>query len=216
MMDKTKDIMEVFNRCANEYQAKFMDISMYHPSLDVFCENIAKENASILELACGPGNISKYLFSKRPDVKLLGLDIAPNMIELAKHNNPTAFFEEMDCRDIATLKEQYDGIVCGFGLPYLSKEEAIKLIADAYVLLKEKGVLYISTMEDEYEKSGLKKSSSGEYELFMYFHEAGYLVEALEGNGFKVVDVRRYDFPLGDGTKMVDLVIVAEKYINIK
>jgi 23S rRNA G2069 N7-methylase RlmK/C1962 C5-methylase RlmI len=46
--------------------------------------------------------------------------------------------------------------MCGFCLPYLSKEEAVKLIRDAAAILNPDGVFYISTMEDDYSKSDFK------------------------------------------------------------
>ncbi|NQX43266.1 class I SAM-dependent methyltransferase [Pedobacter steynii] len=98
--DKTKNAVAVFNKRANEYQDKFMDTQLYHESFDLFCEHITKENADILELACGPGNIIKYLLKKRPDFNILGIDLSLNMIDLAKANNPTATFELMDCRNV--------------------------------------------------------------------------------------------------------------------
>ena len=102
-IDNTKIAIDVFNKLAKAYQDKFMDVSMYHNSLDVFCSFIKTENAEVLELACGPGNITKYLLEKRNDFKLLGTDLAPNMIELAKINNPTAKFELMDCRALNSI-----------------------------------------------------------------------------------------------------------------
>jgi 2-polyprenyl-3-methyl-5-hydroxy-6-metoxy-1,4-benzoquinol methylase len=187
-----------------------MDVSLYGSTFDLFCENIIKQNADVLELACGPGNITKYLLNKRPDLKILGTDLAPNMIELAKINNPTAHFEIMDCRAIHTLNKKYDAIMCGFCLPYLSKEEAIQLIMDASKVLSPSGVIYISTMEDDYSKSGYKKGSSGD-EIFMHYHEAEYLSKALEDNDFKIIDLQRIVYPASDGTNITDLVIIAMK-----
>lgn len=45
------------------------------------------------------------------------------MIELAKKNNPTAYFDVMDSRHIGELTDSYDAIICGFCLPYLSDQE---------------------------------------------------------------------------------------------
>jgi len=45
---------------------------------------LLNEQAKVLELACGPGNITKCLLSKRPDLEILATDIAPNILELAK------------------------------------------------------------------------------------------------------------------------------------
>ena len=202
-MDKTKIAVDIFNKLAHSYQEKFMDVSLYHDSFDLFCDNIKRENAEVLELACGPGNITKYLLTKRPDLKILGIDLAPNMLELAKKNNRNSSFQLMDIGEINSLNKRFDAIMCGFALPYLSKEGAVKLIADAAQLLNANGVIYISTMEDEYSKSGWEKGSSGE-EMFMNYHEAEYLVGALEENGFEIIDLQRLK-----QDKVVDLVIIA-------
>jgi len=209
-MDKTKVAVEIFNKLAKEYQEKFMNVDAYAPGLDFFCRQIKKEGAEILELACGPGNITRYLLNKRPDFKILGIDLAPNMVSLARINNPTARFEVMDCKTIGSLEKAYDALMCGFCLPYLSKEDALKLIKDAAQLLKPGGVLYLSTMEDDYSKSGLKKGSSGD-EMFMHYHEGGYLLKAFKENDFVILDLQRQDYHEKDGSKTTDLVIIAAK-----
>lgn len=213
-MHKIQTAAEVFNKLANHYQNKFMDVGLYADTLDLFCNNITKQNADILELACGPGNITKYLLGKCPDLNILGTDLAPNMIELAKANNPAATFQLMDCRDITKLTKKYDGIMCGFCLPYLSKEEAIKLISDASNLLKPEGVLYISTMEDDYGESGPKKGSTGD-EIFMYYHQADYLIASLKENSFKNIELKRQDYTEKDGAKKTDLILIAEKFTSL-
>lgn len=209
-MDTSKAAAEIFNKHANLYQDKFMDVSLYHDSLDFFCRSIKKQNASVLELACGPGNITKYILEKRPDLKIFGIDLAPNMLELAKQNNPSAEFKVMDCREIKNLNQKFDAVMCGFCLPYLSKEEAIKLIEDVSKLLNPGGVFYISTMEDDYSKSGFKKGSKGD-EIFMYYHEGGYLTKTLEQNNFKTLNWRRQEFPEADGSVTIDLIIISQK-----
>lgn len=209
-MDKTQIAVNVFNKHANAYQEKFMDVSLYHDTFDLFCKSIKNKNAEVLELACGPGNITKYLLEKRPDLKIMGTDLAPNMISLAKINNPTAEFQLMDCKDISKLEKKYDGIMCGFCLPYLSKEETLKLIGDSAQILNSGGVLYISTMEDDYSKSGFKKGSQGD-DIFMHYHEAGYLTDALKQNNFELIDLQRKHSAMTTGEKVIDLVLIAER-----
>ncbi len=209
-MNKIKTAKEIFNHYAIDYQNKFMNLDLYQHSFELFCKNIPKENAAILEIACGPGNITKYLLNIRPDFKILGIDLAPNMIELARINNPEAQFEVMDCRDIGLLPNKYDAIMCGFCLPYLSKEETIKLINDATLQLKSDGVIYISTMEDDYNNSGIQTNSYGD-QIYMYFHQSDYLTQALQANGFKIIDLTRQDYPTQAETKTTDLLILARK-----
>ena len=209
-MQKIKTAESVFNDCADDYVRQFMDVSLYGSSFDEFCTSV-KQNATVLEIGCGPGNISKYLLEKRPDLDLFGIDVAPKMIELAKSYNPTADFAVMDAKEIGTLKRKFDAVMCGFCLPYLSKEATIGLIIDTSLLLNENGVLYLSTMEDDYTQSRLQTSSNGEYTLFMYFHEAGYLTEALVENGFEIISQQRQDYPTKNGSKVVDLILIARK-----
>jgi len=208
--DKTKNAVEVFNKRATEYQDKFMDTQLYHESFDLFCEHIAKENADILELACGPGNITKYLLKKRPDFNILGIDLSLNMINLAKANNPTATFELMDCRAIGLIDKKYNAIMCGFALPYLSKEEVLELITHASVLLASGGVLYLSTMEGNYSSSGLQRSSSGD-EIYIHFHQEDYLVSGLKERDFGILELQRKHYLIQGGTETTDMIIIARK-----
>ena len=208
-MDRNKIAVDVFNKHASSYQDKFMDVNLYGETFDLFCQAIKKEHADILELACGPGNITKYLLERRTDFKLLATDLSLNMIKLAKANNPTAEVQLMDGRDIIGLGKKYDGIMCGFFLPYLSKEDAIKLICDAAKVLNPKGLLYISTMEDDYRKSGLKKGSQGD-EIFMHYHQADYLIAALEESNFSILKLDRKEYPAPNGTKTTDIILIAE------
>ncbi|MCW3076401.1 MAG: hypothetical protein JWO32_1010 [Bacteroidetes bacterium] len=210
-MDKNTNAVFIFNKLAKEYQDKFMNVDLYGNTFNAFC-NLLPLNAEVLELACGPGNITKYLLKLRPDLKITGTDLSENMIKLAMANNPFAEFKIMDGRELKHPDKKYDAIMCGFLLPYLSKPEAICLIDDACMCLKPTGLIYISTMEDRYDKSGFKKGSAGD-EIFMHYHEAGYLNEALQTSGFTIKELDRKEYPGANGEKTVDLIIIAQKNV---
>ena len=209
-MDKNKVAVALFNKLAEGYQEKYMDVNLYGETFYFFCETIKTKHAEILEIACGPGNITKYLLNKRPDFELLGTDLSENMLTLAKKNNPTAQFQMMDCRDIGSIEKKYDGIMCGFVMPYLSKDETLQLISDTSKILNKNGLFYISTIEDDYSKSTFKKGSTGE-EIFMHYHEAEYLTKALKENNFRILKVDRKEYVIADGTPTTDLILIAEK-----
>ncbi|MGL4598895.1 MAG: class I SAM-dependent methyltransferase [Bacteroidia bacterium] len=209
-MDKSTQAAAIFDKLADLYAQKFMDVSLYHDSFNLFCAWVKQTDASVLELACGPGNITNYLLQQRPDFKILGIDLAPKMIALAQENNPSAQFQVMDCRTIDQLSQTFDAVMCGFCLPYLSKEEAIKLIADSALRLNAAGVIYISTMEDAYSKSGWKKGSTGD-DIYMHFHEAAYLKDALNENGFVDIETTRIVSTASDGAEVVDLILMGRK-----
>jgi 2-polyprenyl-3-methyl-5-hydroxy-6-metoxy-1,4-benzoquinol methylase len=209
-VDKYQETFDTWNKVAELYQEKFMKLELYDDTYDAFCDEVRIENAAILEIGCGPGNITKHLLSKRPDFIITGIDVAPNMIGLAKTNNPKAGFEVMDCREIDTLQSKFDGIICGFCIPYLSKSDSSKLIKDCATLLKDKGVLYISFVEGDDLQSGFQITSSGARTYF-YFHTLVSLTEELRDSSFETINIFHKSYKKDLATEELHTVILARK-----
>jgi len=187
-MDKYEETFETWNKMASLYEEKFMDLDIFNESYDSFLDSLSGEQNKVLEIGCGPGNITRYLLQKRPELKILGTDIAPNMIELARKNNPGARFEVMDGRKIGQLEKKFDGIVGGYCLPYFSSEEAEKLIVDAASLLNKRGVVYLSFVDDDSGESGFKSNGQGD-RVFIYYHRMETLKKLLVENGFEELKI---------------------------
>ena len=212
-MDKYKETFETWNKIALLYQDKFMKLNLYNDTYDFICYSILKQNAKILEIGCGPGNITKYLLDKRPDFDILGTDISSNMIELAKENNPTASFSIMDCREIDNLSQKFDGIVCGFCLPYLSQSDTLKFIKDCSKLLNENGLIYISFVEGEPSKSHFQVSSSGDRVWFNY-HLLDKLEKLLFVNHFTQFKTFKIEYKKTDTAQEIHTIVTAQKLRN--
>ncbi len=210
MSDKTIEAVAVFNKLATLYAQKYMDVSGYSESLDKLGELLNASEGTILELGCGPGNITRFMLNRFPHLKITAIDLAPDMIAIAKSLNPEATYEVMDCREINKIDSKYDAILCGFCLPYLSRQEAIQLISDSAVKLNTTGVIYISTMEDHNSKSGYVSGSTGD-QLFMNYHECSYLIEALRNENFEVVYEKHLPLAADPENITKDLVLIAKK-----
>jgi 2-polyprenyl-3-methyl-5-hydroxy-6-metoxy-1,4-benzoquinol methylase len=210
-MDKRySETFKTWNKIASQYQDKFMNLDLYNDSYDFICSSLNEPNLKILEIGCGPGNITKYLLSKRPDFDILGIDIAQNMIELAERNNPNARFAIMDSREISKIRAKYDGIICGFCLPYLSQTESEKLIFDAKHLLNESGLLYISFVEGDSIKSGFKVGSSGD-RIYFNYHDLEQLKTQLIDNSFEVLKTYKVEYNLSETEKDLHIILIAKK-----
>jgi len=200
---------DAFDKSAKIYQDKFMDVSLYAEPLNLFCDSITADNARILDMACGPGNLTRYLLTRNPNYDILGIDLSPKMLELAQTNNPTAKFQLMDCREISALDQKFHGITCGFCLPYLTREEAVELIANVSGLLLPGGAFYLSTMEENEEsKSRYQISSTGD-QVYVHYHQEDDLTKALLEHNFKLSDRKRFSAPNRDGILITDLILVS-------
>lgn len=209
-MDPYKETFETWNKIAQIYQDKFMDLDLYNATYDEFCRQLTKTHARILEIGCGPGNITRYMLTKREDLLLEGIDIAPNMVKLAKQNNPRAGFKVMDSRNIESLDGPYDAILCGFCLPYLSEADALKLIRDSYRLLSEQGLIYLSFVTGNPAGSGYHTGSSGD-RTFFYYHDRDTLRTNLESNAFYVTYENDISYTKNDNSKELHTVLIAKK-----
>ena len=207
-MDRYQTTFATWDKIASLYQQYFMDLDLYNDTYDLFCDQIKTSNATILEIGCGPGNITWYLLSKRPDLVIDATDIAPNMITLAKQNNPAANCMVLDAREIHTLPNKYDGIMCGFCIPYLSQQDCRKLFLDCRNLLTPGAVFYCSALEGEHDHSGYESGSSGD-KAYVYYYEQDFLIELLAASGFEHIQCFRKPYQKKDGTAQTHLVLIA-------
>lgn len=213
-MDRYKETFETWNKIASLYQEKFMDLDLYNDTYDFICNTVTKDSAKILEIGCGPGNITKYLLSERPDFDIFGIDIAPNMIELAKTNNPKASFEVMDSRQIDKIKVKYDAIICGFCLPYLSQKDSKKFILDCGNLLNDNGFIYISFVEGDPKKSDFQVSSSGDRSYFNFYNLTDLETQLIQNN-FDELKVFKIEYKKSDKEIDIHTVLTAKKKMKL-
>lgn len=205
------DTILAFDRQASLYQDKFMDFDLYNDTYDLFCALIPDSQARMFEIGCGPGNITRYILLKRPGFRIEAIDLAPNMIELARKNNPEADFKVMDCRNIKSLPPGFDAVMCGFCMPYLSKEECAELIEDCSGLLNHGGIFYFSVIEGNYDQSGVETSSTGEYSAYVYYHQEDYLQRMLEKSRFETLHILRKAYPKPGGSTSAHMIFIAKK-----
>ena len=213
MKDKQRHVTnQTYNDSAKNYEDSFINVTLYNDSFNDFCNLILKKNAKILDIACGPGNITKYILSKRPDFNILGVDIAPKMIELATLNNPSAQFKVMDFRIVSTLNTKYDAILNSFCMPYLSKKECAQIIKDSSNLLESGGYMYLSTMEGKDTDSGYEVASFDQRKkVYIHYHQKNYLTKCFSDSNFNIIDFQLVKSPKSDGSFFTDMIFILMK-----
>jgi len=197
----------VFDKYAKQYQDKYMSFAPYTETYGTLA-TMVPEGSSILDVACGPGNISHYLNDRIANLKLTGCDLSPEMIQLARKNLPNGHFELRDSRDINGFQQMFDVVVCGFCCPYLTMKEVGDLIASSRQILNNDGLLYLSTMEGDYQDSGYPENATDD-RIFTYYHSAEFLKEQLTSNGFEVFKIEKKPFIENGTTTAIDLFMYA-------
>ncbi|MBW8334564.1 MAG: methyltransferase domain-containing protein [Prolixibacteraceae bacterium] len=205
-----------FDEFAAEYAERFMNIELYADSIDAFCNLIKNDRPKILELGCGPGNVTSLLKNRFPEAYITAIDLAPKMIEIAQKVMPEVDFRVMDVRDISSIPEKFDAVMCSFCLPFLSKADSVKLIADCAEKLNSGGVLYISAMEGDETKAGFETTSfSGNSEIYFNYHSRHDLENVFAESGFEICHLKLQDYPEPDGRITTDMIFIGVKTYKI-
>lgn len=208
-MDR-KEEFQVWNKVSRLYEEKFMNLDLYDSAYDFFIESLGNNSARVLDIGCGPGNISRYLLNRIPELNITGIDYAEEMIRLAEINVPEGQFRVMDCRDLSGFTQKFDGIVCGFILPYLSDSEMSQFLFRLGEMLNRNGVLLISFVEGRPESSGPVTGSTGD-SLYFHYHNCQTVFNDLESNNLKVLKKFSFEYDRNRAASEFHSVIIAQK-----
>lgn len=214
MEDRYLETHKTWNNLAQLYEDKFMHLDLYNDTYKAFCNLLSPSNASILELGCGPGNITQHLLQLKPQLKILATDVSKDMISLAAKNNPGIDTQVLDCRHLDPIAQKFDGIMCGFTIPYLSAADCNKLISDSYNLLRDDGIIYLSFVPGDDKKSGFISGSTGERTYF-YYHNINTLKQTLQLNHMMVTHHIDKMYKKSDGVYETHTILIAQKQKSI-
>ena len=209
-MDTCQVSVNTFDRLAETYAGKYLALDTYDAYYRGFCSHVARQGASVLDVACGPGNVSAFLVRERPDLQVLGIDLAPNMVRLAQAHVPSASFLVHDCRHLADLGRVFDGIAYAFGLNYLNQKEAEQFFESLNKVLAPNGALYLSTMSGSTEHSGLQTSSSGD-QVYVYYRPKQELERLVQSAGLDIIFLDEIASPANASKPTIDVVLVAQR-----
>jgi ubiquinone/menaquinone biosynthesis C-methylase UbiE len=145
---KSKELYPpVFSRHALAYQSRLEDIMSRGESVGRMraLELVdAQPGMRILDLACGPGTLSRRLAAKvTPGGEVVGVDLAAGMIALARSMSiPSTRFELMDIEQLTFRDGSFDAAVCGHGLHFVP--DLARALSETRRVLKPGGRLAAS------------------------------------------------------------------------
>lgn len=102
-----------------------------------------KPEAKVLEIGCGTGQLIKEIGEVHKNVDYLGIDVAENMVEIAKSSNDGPRMEFRVCPvEEFSSEEKYDIIFCTHAFPYFPDKAAV--IKKMEGLCKKEGEIIIA------------------------------------------------------------------------
>jgi SAM-dependent methyltransferase len=199
-----------FDRRADLYAEKYFHLDMYDRYLERFSQRIEPQGACVLDVACGPGNVAAYLTKARPDLRIVGIDLAEGMVKQARQRVPSAQFLVKDCRHIGELERTFDAAAFAFGLSYLTDDDVNRFFTSLNASLADSAMLYLSTITGDPGRSGFDTSSGGD-RIYVRYRSASEVVSMVERAGYKVDFMEAMASPVDASKPTQDLVLIAQR-----
>jgi ubiquinone/menaquinone biosynthesis C-methylase UbiE len=138
-------VRDGYDRCARAYAAARTD--KVHPLLSAVIKDLPV-GAQVLDVGCGAGvPVCRELASR---AAVIGVDLSPQMIALARQNVPTARFIEADIRVVEFPATSFDAVTAFYSIFHIAKQDHAEVFRRIYRWLKPGGVLLCTlSCEDE-------------------------------------------------------------------
>jgi ubiquinone/menaquinone biosynthesis C-methylase UbiE len=106
---------------------------------------------TLIDIGCGPGQILKLIHQKYPDNELIGLDVDPEILKIARKNLPSDVkLIESSAMSIPIKDASVDVAISTVMIHHLSTKGKIKMIQEAYRILKPGGRFYLFDFRKPY------------------------------------------------------------------
>ncbi|MDI1464721.1 class I SAM-dependent methyltransferase [Catellatospora sp. KI3] len=156
-------------------------------ALALFAELVRDAGGGIVaDVGCGPGNVTAHLYDLGLD--MIGIDLSPAMIEIARRDNPGPRFEVGSMTDLDLPDESVAGLLASWSLIHVPDDVVPGVFAQFRRVLRPGGPLLLGFHVGD--TSRLKTEGYGGHPMKVYVHrrrpdrvatwlrEAGFTVEA--------------------------------------
>jgi ubiquinone/menaquinone biosynthesis C-methylase UbiE len=189
MQDK-KNVIDCYDKTANNYADKFIDeLSKKHFDR-LLLRSFANENkdkGKIIDLGCGPGQTTKFLFDCGMK-DIAGTDISSKMIDVAKNINPQISFETADMLKLQYADQTFGAAIAFYSIVHFTYDQVKIAFKEIARVLKNEGQFLFSFHVGD-ETIHLDNFLDQPVSIDFYFLSVDKILTLLSETGFETIDV---------------------------
>jgi ubiquinone/menaquinone biosynthesis C-methylase UbiE len=207
-MDKN-EIIKFYSEYSSQFDEKIGCLDLYDISYSDFVLN-SKRKGNMLDLACGPGNVSAFVKKMIPDVEITCVDLSEKMLQLAETKIKDAKFYVSDILCVEIPENKYDLIFCAFGIPYIKSTDLDRFVSQVSKFSKKGTSVYISCMEGTSVENEVM-SFANYQTVSVQRHKKDNVVDSFRKFDFTLVDFQTQGYKEPDGSMTTDMIFFFEK-----
>lgn len=140
------NIIECYNKTAENYAIKFSneleDKHLDQILLKAFAEK-NKTKGRLIDLGCGPGQTTKFLFDHGV-IDILGTDLSSEMVKVATRMNPAIQFEEADLLKLKFGDHSFNAAVAFYAIVHFDYAQIKIALSEVKRILANNGEFLFS------------------------------------------------------------------------
>ncbi|MFE9425267.1 class I SAM-dependent methyltransferase [Kitasatospora sp. NPDC006697] len=144
----------------------------------------AGPGAAVADLGCGPGHVAGFLAGLGA-ARVVGVDLSPAMVELAREAHPEAEFRVGDLCELPAEEGEFGAAVALYSVIHLSGEELAAACAELHRVLRPGGRALVAFHLGS-EVRRLTEWWGHQVEVDFHFRPLAAVAEALEAAGLAV------------------------------
>lgn len=205
-----EEIGEFFKKRSEGYDK--MRLEKFNDEYREIIEFLPDTFETLLDIGCGSGFEFNYIFQKHPNIKVTGIDICREMLDIFERNfkNKNIELIEADYFLYPFEKTQYDVVLSVQSLHHFEFEKKKKIYSKIFEATKIGGAYYefdYMAQDEDYEKLNLKyyheirKTNSIEKDTIVHIDipmTVDHQIELLKAAGFKKVAILNKPFLKGN------------------
>lgn len=191
-----KNILDTYEKTALKYAEAFIN-ELSKKSIDrILLKDFADNNkykGTMLDLGCGPGQTTRFLADNGVS-NILGTDLSPKMIEVAKKYHPDLKFEVANMLSLPYKDNSFASAVTFYSIVHFTETELEEALKEIFRVLSSDAELLISFHIGK-DTIHLDNFLEEKVNVNFYFFKTDFVLELLHKIGFEIIDaIERYPY----------------------
>jgi SAM-dependent methyltransferase len=189
--NKISGMRTSYDLVADEYMRHIYDELQHKPLDRALLDRFAgRVRGLVCDIGTGPGHVARYLHDR--GAKVCGIDLAPEMVERARHLNPGIEIRQGDMFALEVADDTFAGMTAFYALVNIPPSEIIRALGELRRVLKP-GALFLLAFHLGDHALHVDEWWGQKVSLDFYFFRTDEMKKDLTEAGFEIEEVIERD-----------------------
>lgn len=215
-MQDQKDIIDCYDKTAENYAEKFINELDEKPLDRILLKAFGEQNkdkGTLIDLGCGPGQTTKFLFDSGY-TDILGTDLSTEMVKVASQLFPDIKFEHADLLRLKYADRRFGSAIAFYSIVHFDYEQLKIVLREIKRVLAINGE-FLFSFHIGNEIVSLDMFLDKPVNIKFHLFEVDKVKIIIEEVGFSIIDiVRRYPYRAEHQTERAYIWVKKSKNLN--